>query len=134
MKAFVVTTLVLLATAIASFVAYFAGAEADARMRAFAVGFLTLGGLGGSAYLVNYIIRMRQLDIPADELGDDEVVWARTTHARQMDRIVATQPMGFRQPHGGRDHAVGKRQLLIFVVKTSLKLARTIANCGSGGA
>jgi hypothetical protein len=80
MKPLVRIALVLTVTAIATVVAYFAGAEEVAVMRALAIGLLTLLVVGGGTYLVIYTIRMKQLEIPAEEMGDEEVVWAKTTH------------------------------------------------------
>lgn len=80
MKLVLRVALVLTIAAIASVVAYFAGAEREAVERALAIGLLTLLVVGGGMYLVIYAIRMKQLDIPAAELGENEVVWAKTTH------------------------------------------------------
>jgi hypothetical protein len=61
-------------------VAYFVGAEEEAVLRAFTLGFVTLFLGGASTYLFIYFKRMRELELPNEELGDEEVVWAKTTH------------------------------------------------------
>jgi hypothetical protein len=81
MKKIVLTFGVLLLSAIAAAVAYVLGPEEEAALCAIAIGCFTLLVVGGGTYLVIYAIRMKQLDIPADELADNEVVWARTSHA-----------------------------------------------------
>jgi len=94
------TIAVLLLAAVVTVLAYFLGAEEEAIPRAGGLGFGTLLLVGGGAYLVIYTIRMRQLDVPGDELGDSEVVWAKSSGS--MAHFRSGKPWMFWDSVGGR--------------------------------
>jgi len=100
MKRFLLWTVPLLVAVVVTLLGYYGGSKEEAFPRAFALGFLTLLVGGGGTYLVVYFARMRQLDIRADELGADEVVWAKTSGSVAHYRSGATWK--FWETVGGR--------------------------------
>lgn len=91
---------VLLVTAAAAVIAFFAGSEKEAVPRAFAIGFLTLVVVGGMTYLIYYAVAMKRLDLPKEELDHEEVVWAKT--AKSMVHYKSGNPLKFWEAVGGR--------------------------------
>jgi hypothetical protein len=91
---------VLLVVGIATVIAYFAGSEEVAIPRAFAIGLLTLVVGGGASYLAYYVRSIKNLDLPAQELEDEEVVWAKT--ALSMVHYKSGNPLKFWEAVGGR--------------------------------
>ena len=100
MKWIVVSAGILGVTIAVAVVGYFLGAEEIAALRAATLGLMTLLIVGGGTYLVVYARRMRQLDLPADDMGANEVLWAKTSGS--MVHYRSGNPWKFWETVGGR--------------------------------
>lgn len=90
----------LFLTIAVSAIAFIAGAEEEAILRAIVLGSLTLLVSGGGTYLYLYARQQRELDLPSGELGDDEVVWAKSTGS--VVHFRSGKPWKFWETVGGR--------------------------------
>jgi hypothetical protein len=137
MKRLALPALVLVATAITSSIAYFVGDPKEAGWRAVSIGILTMGVLGTGSYLAVYVIRQKQIEISADELGEKEVVWAKTAH---MVHFKSGNPYKFWEAVGGRLFLTNKvlefranpAEWWVYRIKIPLEAIRRATPCTIG--
>src|SRR5262249_39802410 len=98
---YVVIPAILGLAAVLSVVGYFVGElNGEPIAAAFGFGFMTLLVVGGGAYLVHYARSMSKAELLDHELGDKEVVWAKT--AQSMVHYRGGTPLKFWEVVGGR--------------------------------
>jgi hypothetical protein len=99
MKRFLIVEMVLIVAVVAAIAGYFVVEEAPF-LGASAFGGMTVLVVGGAIYLIHYARCLRQLDLPAEELGDREVLWAKTQQS--MVHYLSGNPYKFWEAVGGK--------------------------------